>query len=58
MVNMTRKEQAQQRATLTAIENVHDDEARQEWARQALEIRDLPEASATDALSSLGEMEV
>jgi hypothetical protein len=62
---MSRKEQARERATLTALETVENELERKSWARTALEIINLPQASADEnahtegrfALEAFGEMD-
>jgi hypothetical protein len=62
---MSRKEQARERATLTALETVDNELERKSWARTALEIINLPQASVDRnahtegrfALLAFGEMD-
>lgn len=62
---MSRKEEAEERAVLTALERVKDEALRRLWAKQALEIEYLPEAkprnvpaAGRSALHAFGELEV
>ena len=63
---MNRKETARERATLTAIERIEDPMLKVLWARQAMRISELREATIDGnahsagrfALAAFGEMEV
>ena len=63
---MNRKDTARERATLTAIERIEDPMLKVLWARQAMQINGLPEATVNEnahdagrfALMAFGEMEV
>jgi len=63
---MNRKDTARERATLTAIERIEDPMLKVLWARQAMQISELREATVNEnahdagrfALMAFGEMEV
>ena len=55
---MSRKQEAQDRATLKALKAIEDVYERQSWALTLEQIWNLPEASVVpDAPRALGEME-